>query len=167
MKTLPHIPILPIVLFLLVLALFIFQRQTKTRNFQFAKDISSPTPSLSPSPSTIQPLAMVKSSPAAPSSKNTGGVSIQDLQYPNAMVTSQTSNSLTLESKDNAKNITDWYKERITALRFNAKSFVSTNTNGHILNKLVSSNGTQEVRVDITQGSGDQSVKISVNLVNT
>jgi len=46
----------------------------------------------------------------------------------------------------------------------NAKSFVQTNTNGNILNKLVSANGETKVSIEISKNGSEAQTKISINI---
>lgn len=62
--------------------------------------------------------------------------------------------------------ITNWYKSKIEALGTSAKSFVQTNTNGNVLNKLVAANGSSKVSVEISKGSADSQTSILVVLDN-
>lgn len=85
-----------------------------------------------------------------------------NLKYPNSTVVSQNGSTTIYESSDNADAITDWYKKEIEDLNMNVKSFVTTKTNGKILNKLVGSDGKVEIDVEITKPSEEDTVKISV-----
>jgi len=57
-----------------------------------------------------------------------------------------------------------WHKEKITSMGMNAKSFVQTNTNGNILNKLVSANGETKVSIEISKNGSEAQTKISINI---
>ncbi|HZJ18716.1 MAG TPA: hypothetical protein VFD45_03825 [Patescibacteria group bacterium] len=46
----------------------------------------------------------------------------------------------------------------------NAVSFVSTNTNGNVLNKLSGVGTGQNVTIEITKSDNDQQVRISITL---
>lgn len=66
------------------------------------------------------------------------------------------------ESDDNPDTITAWYKEKLKSLGYNANSFVVTKANDKILNKLVSDNGTNQIRIEISKENGNSPVKIKV-----
>lgn len=74
---------------------------------------------------------------------------ISYFKYPNAKSLSSSENKLALESGDDSKVITDWYKERINSKGMNVKSFVSTSANDNIENKLVAANSDFKVSVTI------------------
>ncbi len=100
--------------------------------------------------------------PTAPTQVISTGTNMNDLRYPNSTVLSQNGGTLLLSSDDSETTITDWYKEKIRELGMNNKSFVTTNTNGDVLNKLVGGNGKAEVRVTITKTTNDTLTKIEV-----
>jgi hypothetical protein len=87
---------------------------------------------------------------------------LQSFVYPSARVTQDTSKKLVLESTDSADTVTDWYKNRINAEGMNVTSFVTTNTNDNVLNKLVGASNTKKVSVEITKDAGEVTVKIFV-----
>ena len=122
---------------------------------------NSPTTILSPT--TIQPIT---STPTSTPSNQT--LNITDFKYPNStiVIVNQNGNKLELESTDDPKKITDWYKEKIKAMDMNVTSFVQTSTNGIVLNKLVGANGDVEIRIEITKQNNSKVVKISTSLIS-
>lgn len=118
----------------------------------------TPTPSEVFQPTSRQPTSTPTSKPDQPSQ------TIWDFQYPGSDVISKTETTVTLESSDDPKKITDWYKDKIKAMNMNVNTFVQTSTNGNVLNKLVGANGEAEVRIEITKQNGSQIVKISASL---
>lgn len=92
-------------------------------------------------------------------------VDINDFKYPGASINSQSGNFLEMDSLDNPDNITNWYKEKISSLGMNTKSFVVTKTNDNILNKLAGDNGSLEVVVEIKKSAGENLTKIKVNFI--
>lgn len=114
----------------------------------------SPTPTnpLTPTPKiTTQP-------PLASIPEDTDN----SLQYPNSLKIETRGNFSIYESTDPPDQITNWYKEKIKSMNMNAKSFVSTNTNGNILNKLVGVSGNNEIRVEISKNKNSSLVKIKI-----
>lgn len=91
--------------------------------------------------------------------------SILGYAYPNAVVMTQSTTVLSLESKDSAENVTDWYETKIKAGGLNITTFVKTKTNDNVLNKLVGESSKQKVSVKIEKDSGDSLVKIEVELL--
>ena len=87
---------------------------------------------------------------------------ISNLYYPGASVIGKTDGKIILESSDDPKKITDWYKQKI-AVEMNVKSFVTTTTNGEVLNKLLGADGNKEIRVEITKKSNEQKVIVMVS----
>lgn len=104
--------------------------------------IISPTPSANPQPSVTD--------------------NINDLQYPESKQIS----SDTWESSDSPQTVTEWYKQKIQSLGMNTTSFVQTSTNGNVLNKLVGSDGKEEIEVQITKSNKAQGVEIKLNVNN-
>lgn len=70
------------------------------------------------------------------------------------------------QSSADPQVITNWYKSKIETLGTSAKSFVQTNTNGNVLNKLVAANGSSKVSVEISKSSSDSQTSILVVLDN-
>ncbi|MBI2020743.1 hypothetical protein HYS94_05040 [Candidatus Daviesbacteria bacterium] len=133
----------------------------------------SPTPSLSPSPS---PSSIPKPSSSSTNSSVTitqdvkddslsnQNFNLSDFKYSSSSQINSSQNNLKLESTDDPKKITDWYKEKITSLGFKTKSFVQTNTNDYILNKLVGASGNVQVKVDIEKQPDASKTTINITL---
>lgn len=117
----------------------------------FPTDMPTLTPSPTPTPTTFIPT---------PQPTNDNQLHV-NFKYPNSIIISQNASETIYESTDDPKKITDWYKDKIKSMNMNVTSFVQTNTNGNILNKLVGSNGNEEVRIEITKQNNSQIVKIS------
>lgn len=125
----------------------------------------SPTLSTTPTPSKdtrtqvtitiIQPSPTVKVQTQPPTTS--GWI------YPQATVTSQANGSISLTSLDNPTTITNWYKDKIKTMGMNTTSFVMTNTNDNVLNKLAATNGSLNVQVEIKKDSGSSTTSISVS----
>lgn len=114
------------------------------------------TPSITPQPTmTTTPISTTTPIPQ----QATG-----DFIYPGSTKISGDSSSITLQSSDSPQVITNWYKNKIKSMGLSATSFVTTSTNDNVLNKLVASNGTKEVRVEITKKSDSSIVIISLQL---
>lgn len=64
---------------------------------------------------------------------------------------------------DDVDKITNWYKEKIKQEGYNATSFVTTKTNGKVLNKLAGAKAGSKVEVVISQSDTSSPVEISVN----
>jgi hypothetical protein len=181
-----HLPILPILLVLIVVAVVVWRKYPAVNNLSFFNSPISKlvTPSaleVSPSPiPTLVPSPLKSSSPSASvltsnvsvslkssSSNNSADFSLDSFIYPSSQTSAKSSSEALLLSGDETNKITAWYKDRITSLKFNAKSFVNTNTNGNVNNKLVASNGQTQVTVEITKGPTDSQAKIKVILSTT
>lgn len=107
----------------------------------------------SPKPESTPPAPTIKSSPI-PSQTPKKVESITDLKYPSSTQVSQNGNTTIYESTDDSDIITNWYKQKIESLNMNVKSFVTTKTNGNVLNKLVGADENREIRVEITKRNG-------------
>ena len=106
-------------------------------------------------------VKVANTSPSAPS------FDLSDFKYPNSSQVGNLENGIKLESSDDPNTITDWYQEKIRSLGFKSKSFVKTNTNGNILNKLVAASANKEVRVEIEKSAEVSKVSIAVTLIAT
>jgi hypothetical protein len=84
--------------------------------------------------------------------------------YPGAQQVGVSGETIILQSNDDITQITNWYKDKIRSTGMNAISFVATNTNGNVLNKLSGAKAGQEVTVEITKLSNDQKIKINVTI---
>jgi len=127
------------------------------------KDAVTPTttssPSKSPTPTeSITPAQTIQTSPTASTS-----TSSSDFIYPRSKVISNSSGKITLESNDSPTSITDWYKTKIKEKGINATSFVTTNTNGKILNKLAGANSSINVEVEIQKKEGESTSHITIS----
>lgn len=107
------------------------------------KEILS-TPTASPSP-TATPTPPQKQSGdfIYPNSKNTGGENY--------------------ESTDDPDVITNWYKEKIKGMGMNIKTFVTTKTNGNVLNKLAGATSERNFQVEIGRKEGEAVTKIKIS----
>lgn len=129
-----------------------------------------PTPTLIPSKTptiTILPTGTVykkNSIPTPTQGSANSGQNINDYRYPNSSVKEEGESKLSLESTDDSNTITNWYKGKITSLGMNTKSFVQTNTNGNILNKLVAAKSGFKISVEVSKKSNEEKVEISVSL---
>lgn len=124
--------------------------------------ISSPTHTTTPAEKNTPTPTKITSIQTEPSKQKAENTQTGLLKYPNAIQTSSSGNTLSLESQDDPDAITQWYKEKIQSLGMNSKSFVTTKTNGNILNKLVGANGTREVQVEITKQNDESTVHITI-----
>lgn len=88
---------------------------------------------------------------------------ISQFQYPDAQVISSTTESLLLTSSKSPEEVTNWYKDKIKSNNLTSTSFVTTSTNGRILNKL-SASGNFKIEVEIK--NENSSTQIKVNLTN-
>ena len=140
---------------------------------QSNQETQTPTPTPTSTP-TITPKSTPASTsttspaPASPSPP-TPGVPDNNLefQYPNSVQIKSENNVITYESSDNPDVITNWYKDKIKSLKLNAKSFVTTKTNGNVLNKLVGADGQKEIRVEISKKDSESKVNIIVIITMT
>lgn len=139
-------------------------KENKNKPEQTPTPTLTPTPSQIPndSPSLIPPTLTPTLSPTPTNTPINESQSILDFKYPNSSQVSLNGNEMVLESTDDPKIITDWYKDKIKTMNMSVTSFVQTSTNGNILNKLVGSNGNKEVRVEISKQNNNPTVKIVV-----
>lgn len=87
-----------------------------------------------------------------------------ELVYPGA--TDSNSDGATFESFDDVSLITDWYKDKIQSLNMSTTSFIQTNTNGNILNRMIGSDGKKEIEIEISKRRDQEEVQIILNVNN-
>lgn len=132
-----------------------------SNQINFQKTPASPTPSPSSLPSPTPTSSPIPTPSATVIIKQEVG-DLSNFKYPNSSQVGSLENGIKLESSDDPKVITDWYEEKIRSLGFKSKSFVKTNTNGQVLNKLVAASAEKEVRVEIAKSAGSTKVLITV-----
>ena len=79
---------------------------------------------------------------------------LSEYVYPGSEILSQSDSLLELSSGDDTDKITDWYKDTIRKNGFIAKNFVSTKTNGEVLNKLEAAGEDIKISIEITKSPG-------------
>lgn len=158
------------VFFVLILLLFLtiaLQNSSfKTENKKNTKIEVVPSPKAKPQVTQL-PLPTKKTEVIAPTQEPKAlPVTDNSYVYPNSFNYSKRGNVISFQTNDSAQVVTDWYKDKIISLGFSAQSFVQTNSNDNVLNKLVAANGKKEIRVEISKSLSDQVVKVSVFLQN-
>lgn len=130
---------------------------------------SSPTPSIQfspkPTPKPVIPSPNPTSSNNPTPIPNTN-TSSNAFIYPNSIQISSSGEVVTLESSDSPSVITDWYKNKIKEQGMKTTSFVTTSTNGNVLNKLAGASSTQNVQITITKKTSDSKTKIEISNLN-
>ena len=154
--------LLVILVILLILTVTIDKafRKNITQVSKSQKEETKISPTKTPAP-TLSPIPTVFLPPTQPTplvqEKNDN-----TLIYPNSTVISSGNNLIILQSSDDPQTITDWYQGKIEELKYNANSFVKTNSNGNVMNKLVASNGKKEVDIEILKPADSDNVEIRV-----
>lgn len=124
------------------------------QNTHFATDSPTPKPTLLLSPKPTNP------SPTATTTHQ--DENLNSWRYPGSSLTGSSAHSLSLKSIDNPTTITNWYKDQIRNLGMNTKTFVSTNSNGNILNKLAGANQTLNITIEITKQSNQSATTMTL-----
>jgi len=158
------------VFFVLILLLFLtiaLQNSSfRTQNKKNTKIEVVPSPKTKPQV-TQTPRPTEKTEVVVPTQEPTAlPVVDNSYVYPNSFNYSKNGNRISLQTSDNPQVVTDWYKDKISSLGFSTQSFVQTNANNNILNKLVAANGEKEIRVEISKDSGNQITEIRLFLQN-
>lgn len=161
--------LIPIVLIAVLVIVNVTTRDIKPKIDVHASLTPSATPSAttspSPSPTSSTTNAPTHTSPTVTSSPTTPPQSTSNNSnwvYPGATINNQGSGSLSLSSNDNPTTITNWYKDKIKSSGGNTTSFVTTNTNDNVLNKLAGAGGNTEVQIEIKKDSGSATTTINV-----
>ena len=90
--------------------------------------------------------------------------SLTNFYYPGAYVNSSSTEKLELESSDDPNKMTDWYKNKISSLGLHTQTFMKTNANGKVLNKLAGVNGSIEFQIEISKNTTDSRTKITITV---
>jgi hypothetical protein len=128
----------------------------------------SPTPNKTQAAVTAAPTVNATIKPttaptvAATSDINSDSSNIDRFIYPGATINSKSQTTASLTSSADPGAITSWYKDKLSSLGFNATSFVTTNSNNNVLNKLVVAKNSQEVRVDIKKSASESKTTITI-----
>ncbi len=129
---------------------------------------NSPTPSNTPIPTQSAPTPTSPAESREAGSSSAGqdlappDTNLADFIYPGATTRSQSPNSVSLTSTDDAQTITDWYKNKIKELGMSTRSFVQTKTNDNVNNVLSAAKSNDEIKVTITKNAGESLVSIVV-----
>lgn len=134
------------IIILLIAGLFFAKNYTNNFN---SNNIS--TPSSSPLP-TITPTNKPIVTPTT----------IGWLVYPNAVIVSQNSDKVSSKSEDNIETITEYYEKVFDKNGSKNKSFIKTNTNGNIINKLSGIIKGKTLTIEIKKDSGSSTVYINI-----
>lgn len=131
-------------------------------------DESTPTPSDTDVPAKTQNQDLNFTPKPEPEETqlpvNNTGFSISGLIYPGSNIQNSSPASATLTSIDNFDSIKNWYKNTLDGVDFNARSFVSTNTNGDNLVKASYAKSGLTVNLEIKNNSGDPITTITIDL---
>ena len=84
------------------------------------------------------------------------------LVYPNAVIVSQNSDKVFSKSEDKIETITEYYEKVFDKNGSKNKSFIRTNTNENILNKLSGVIKGKTLTVEIKKDSGSSTVYINI-----
>lgn len=153
---------------LMVVALSVFATQKGPEEILEGNVLSEKTESTvipgatsSSSPNVIvSPVATPIPTPV--STPQTQTSDLNDWFYPGSSVVANTGLTLSLRSGDDTGVITDWYKAKIIEKGANVKSFVTTSTNGEILNKLAGASSEFEINIEISKPANDSETIIVV-----
>ena len=134
---------------------------TKTRSEKFAASTTSTIPVSSPEDIISEEEYIASSSDL--SSPIPKPPAIDEYLYPKAQSLQTTASSLKFTTTDSAQAVTEWYKNKINSLEFNAKSSTQTNTNGATLNKITAAKPGENIEVTIKKDQTTSKVEITVD----
>lgn len=159
----PNLAILIIVFVLVGTSGVIYYKQqgkpAEIKNFQESRPKSSPSPILDASVDYSEANSP-KSEYVDPSPSP---VASSSYIYPESKVLSDSPSKIEMTSTDNSTKITDWYKNKIRELNFNAKSFSQVNTNGVVFNKLSAAKPEEIIEITIKKDQSGSDVSITVD----
>ncbi len=131
------------------------------------KPVLPPVSSPAPIPGLIIPKPEKNISRPLPSpavSADPAGPDYGPWRYPGAVQVGESVSGLSFTSNDRADAVTDWYKQKITALNMNVKTFIQTKANGKVMNKLVGADSRQNISVAISQKEAAAPVTIGISI---
>lgn len=134
---------------------------TKTRSEKIASDTSTSIPVSSPEEFISDDENIASSSNL--SSPIPKPPAIEEYAYPNASNLESSDDSLKFNTSDSAQEVTDWYKNKINSLNFNAKSFTQTSSNGVTLNKITAARPGENIDVTIKKDQTTSNVQVTVD----
>ncbi|OGH39316.1 MAG: hypothetical protein A3B44_02435 [Candidatus Levybacteria bacterium RIFCSPLOWO2_01_FULL_38_21] len=144
-----------VILVLVLFAASLIQKEGLGSKQTQKKNIMVPTP-------TPTPIPIPTSIPSTSTPTPFFQINMSSFIYPGSTILNQSEDKMTLQSSDDPQAITNWYKEKITSMGMNAKSFVQTNTNGNILNKLAGANGSINVSIEISKQNSESKTVIKI-----
>ncbi len=169
MKNIKLLIILVIILIVAVIEQKSFISKSQ-KQVNILKPTKSSAPSVTPTPTVFQNAnnqnknVQMPTTTPIPTQTANNNTDISSFIYLNSTTISSGNKNLILQSFDDPQVITNWYKDRITNIGMSAKSFITTNTNGDILNKLAGANGSMQVEVTISKKSSESRVKIKIEI---
>ncbi len=152
------------------------ENQSHISNVLSETSESSPTPTEESSPTPLETATPIPTTTAKPTSSPTPhptstssatitpSFSISSWVYPSASVASQSNSKVNLTSSDNAKTITEWYRQRMKSQGYGSTSVAQTEVNHKVLNKLAGATNDSSVKIEITQENSGATVYITVEL---
>ena len=154
-----------VILVLIIFAVSLIQKEGLSNKQIQKKNIMTPTstPIQTPIP-TPTPISIPTSIPSTSTPIPSSQINMSSFVYPGSIILNQSGDEMTLQSTDDPQAITNWYKEKITGMGMNAKSFVQTNTNGNVLNKLIGAKAGFKVKIQIEKNSSGNITAIKVSL---
>lgn len=102
------------------------------------------------------------SNEVTPTATISSNLILEDLVYPGSIKLTEKENFFSLESYDNPRKITDWYESKIEEKDLKVRTFLRTNSNENILNRVVGIKGQTKITIDVTKKNTDERTKISV-----
>lgn len=115
-------------------------------------------------------VGVIETETPAPTTKpipNSYETNLDSYVYPNSKVAKMENFYLVLESNDESSAVTQWYKEKIRSEGMNVKTFVTTKTNGNVLDKLVGANSEKEIMVEVEKKASESKVTLTIQLEKT
>jgi len=166
-----------VVMAISVISVAVYQNQSAKIHIdstpQVSPEVASQTsaPVESPIVPTNSPIIQNTDPPPNPSPQvntpeptESSTFSLNELIYPGSSVQNNSNTSISLISSDNFESVKNWYKSKLDAMDFNARSFVSTNTNGDNLVKAAYAKQGLSINLEIVNANGDPITTISISL---
>lgn len=117
---------------------------------------NTPAPTNTIQPTETQVPTKTPTQIISPTSKATDS---SGWEYPGAIKVGNN----TYQTSDSPEKVTDWYKNKIRAMNFNLNTFITTNANDQVKNRLTGSGNGSKIDIQINKLSSSSSCEIVLN----
>ncbi|OGH37811.1 MAG: hypothetical protein A2905_00170 [Candidatus Levybacteria bacterium RIFCSPLOWO2_01_FULL_36_10] len=106
-------------------------------------------------------------------SKSTGIIAsdfskyLSGFKYQGSVLVDRSNNAMVLQSGDNINVITNWYKKKLQNLNMTIQKSVKKQTKDNTFNKLVASDGKNQINVEISKRTTEKNTTINIMYISS